>query len=210
MIKTILCFALLIVLGYLMGNISNARIISKLKDNDITKLGSGNPGTMNMARSFGWKWGLLTLVLDILKSAIPCLLALIASRYILQDYYPLIVFLTGFAVVLGHIFPVFYKFKGGKGVACCLGVFAVIHPIWFLISLVFGLIVLLVFKIGSITSFSVVGFLVVVSIILAISWIEIVCVVLLYLILILTHKKNLVRLFKGEENKVYLFKKRDK
>ena len=120
--------------GYLLGNFSSAKFLSRLKKDDITKHGSGNPGTMNMARTFGFGWGILTLVMDALKGAIPALVG-----YFLfggadggtNAYIGL--FAGGFSAIVGHIFPIFYKFKGGKGVACIFGVFAIAEPIWTLI-----------------------------------------------------------------------------
>ena len=133
MTELILTFVGLILLGYFAGNISFARIISKAIHSDITMLGSGNPGTMNMTRNYGWKIGLLTLFLDLLKATIPCLLARILGEHFFIDYTNILVYTTGLAVVLGHDFPVFYKFRGGKGVACTLGIFAVLYPVYFAI-----------------------------------------------------------------------------
>ena len=209
MIKTILIFSLLIVVGYLFGNISNARIICKFIKSDITKLGSGNPGTMNMTRNFGWKLGLLTLVLDMLKSIIPCLIAYFVSKYVLGELVNIAVFATGISVMLGHIFPVFYKFKGGKGVASALGVFAVLYPIPTIIALVLGLLLLLIFQIGSLTSFCVIIGLGIISIIYASHFVEIILSCVIMLIVLLTHHENIVKLLTGKENKVKLFKKRD-
>ena len=73
-------FLCLAIGAYLIGNVNFARIISKAKNKDITKLGSGNPGTMNMSRQFGLKTGLLTLLLDILKGAIPSLVAVLCFK----------------------------------------------------------------------------------------------------------------------------------
>ncbi len=128
MLYPILFFAMLIV-SYFIGNVNNAIIISKLKKNDIRKLGSGNPGTMNMSRNFGLKIGLLTLFLDALKGAIPSLIGyfLFKGVPIFTDapYYfyfeDLAKYAFGLMAVIGHIFPVIYKFKGGKGIATTIG-----------------------------------------------------------------------------------------
>ena len=114
--------------SYLMGCFNNAIMITKIKKTDIRKFGSGNPGTMNMSRNFGIKLGLLTLFLDMLKGLIPAL----AGYFVLRgktlpdaafDLGDLGIFLCGFFAVVGHIYPVFYKFKGGKGIATTIGVF---------------------------------------------------------------------------------------
>ncbi|MGN1208321.1 MAG: glycerol-3-phosphate acyltransferase, partial [Christensenellales bacterium] len=130
MIEIIITFTLFIIGGYLIGNISFARMLSKKMHNDITKLGSGNPGTMNMARNFGFGIGLLNLVLDIAKSVIPCLCALFVAKAYFPHLTNILVYSTGFAIMIGNMFPVFYKFKGGKGVAVVLGMFAVLYPLW--------------------------------------------------------------------------------
>ena len=116
--------------SYFLGNINWALIISKLKKNDIRKLGSGNPGTLNMSRNFGLKIGLLTFFLDILKGAIPTLVSFLIfnGKYFEISGFSISVFamyLTGFCAVLGHIYPVVLKFKGGKGIASTIGVLLV-------------------------------------------------------------------------------------
>jgi glycerol-3-phosphate acyltransferase PlsY len=117
----VLYYALLIIGSYFIGNISFAIIISKKKNGDITKVGSGNPGTMNMLRTYGFKLGFLTLVLDTLKGAIPSLIGLLIFGKVG-------LYTAGLSAILGHIFPVVRKFKGGKGIACTLGVFLVADP----------------------------------------------------------------------------------
>ena len=131
-------YALLAIGAYLIGNISFAILLSKKKNQDITKMGSGNPGTMNMLRNFGFKTGILTLALDALKGAAPAL-----AGYLLFGDHGL--YIAGLAVILGHIYPVFRKFKGGKGVACTLGVFLVANPILTLIFFVVAFIYLYFF-----------------------------------------------------------------
>ena len=119
----------LIVFGsYLLGCFNNAIMITKIKKTDIRKVGSGNPGTMNMSRNFGIRLGLLTLFLDMLKGLIPALVGYFVLRGktlpdAAFDLGDLGMFLCGFFAVLGHIYPVFYKFKGGKGIATTIGVF---------------------------------------------------------------------------------------
>ena len=122
--------AILATCSYFFGNINWALIISKLKKTDIRKLGSGNPGTLNMSRNLGLKIGILTFVLDILKGVIPTLVAYFVfkgqkfdnSEFYISDF---AICLCGFCAVLGHIFPVVLKFKGGKGIASTIGVFLV-------------------------------------------------------------------------------------
>lgn len=119
-------FSLIAVASYFLGNINNAVIISKIKKNDIRKLGSGNPGTMNMSRNFGMLVGILTLVLDALKGVIPSLVGYFVFRgqfasKSLFEFSDLAKYSFGLCAVLGHIYPVIYKFKGGKGIATTIG-----------------------------------------------------------------------------------------
>lgn len=151
-------FILLALLSYLIGSINFAMMISKAKNKDITKIGSGNPGTMNMSREFGLKIGILTLFLDILKGVVPALIArlLFSGMQFGKTSLEISVFaqyLAGFFVVTGHIFPVFHKFKGGKGIATTIGVFLVGE--WY-ITLIFAavaLIYILITEMGSMGSF---------------------------------------------------------
>ena len=125
---------LLALASYFIGSINWAVIISKFKKGDIRKVGSGNPGTLNMSRTFGLKFGLLTFFLDILKGAVPVLVAFFVfrnmkfheSNFMLNDF---AIYLCGMFAVLGHIFPITLKFKGGKGIATTIGVFLVAESV---------------------------------------------------------------------------------
>ena len=118
------------ILSYLIGSINWSIIISKAQKKDIRSLGSGNPGTLNMSRNFGLKFGLLTFLLDVLKGAIPTLVAYFVfnnkcfqnSSFVVSDF---AIYLVGLSVVMGHIYPIFLKFKGGKGIASTIGVLIV-------------------------------------------------------------------------------------
>ena len=105
-------YIIVCVFGYFLGNISNAKLISKLKKDDITKHGSGNPGTMNMLRTFGFKIGLLTLALDALKGAIPALLGFYLFGGLDAGEIAYVgLYCGGTSAVLGHCFPVFSKVR---------------------------------------------------------------------------------------------------
>lgn len=151
-------FLLLAVGSYLIGSISFARIISFAKNKDITKIGSGNPGTMNMSREFGLGIGLLTLFLDMAKGAIPALVGALAFKNMYFGDSPLEVavtaqYIAGFFAVVGHIFPVYYKFKGGKGIATTIGVFLVGEWYITLIFVAIALAYILITGMGSMGSF---------------------------------------------------------
>ena len=104
---------LVILFSYLLGSVNFAYITARIKGIDISSSGSGNPGTSNVLRTLGKSSAAVVLLGDLLKGAIPIL-------FFSNDKYFL---LYGLAAVLGHIYPVFYKFKGGKGVATYLGVY---------------------------------------------------------------------------------------
>ena len=110
------------VIGYLLGNISSGYLVSKAYGlRDIRKHGSGNSGTTNVLRTLGWLPSVLTLVGDCLKGYLGCLI----GRFLGGDLGMLI---GGFCAILGHDFPVFMDFKGGKGIATSLGLIIAINP----------------------------------------------------------------------------------
>ena len=131
-----LWFVIIAVCAYFLGNVSFARIFARFKKQDITKLGSGNPGTTNVIRNYGFLPGVLTLLGDALKGAIPAIVGFYVYGGPAGGVEALLaLYGAGFAAILGHIYPVFYKFKGGKGMATTLGVFAVADPLIMLIVL---------------------------------------------------------------------------
>lgn len=203
----------LIIVSYLIGNINNALIISKLKKRDVRKMGSGNPGSMNMFRNFGVKLGLLTLMLDALKGAIPCLL----GWWLLGEPYKLGLdrlglYIGALSVIVGHIFPVFLKFKGGKGIASSIGICLIANPIVTLIAFAVGSAFIVITKMGSITSF------IIISIPLALEGfriassgggvVEAILVFTIFGMTLFAHRKNVVKLFSGSESKTVLFGKK--
>ena len=208
---TALKFIIVIVLSYLFGNVNFAILISKLKKRDIRKLGSGNPGTMNMLRNFGVGIGLLTLALDALKGVLPCIMGwLVCGNTWSFGGDKIGLYVGGLSVIVGHIFPVFYKFKGGKGVASSVGVCLVISPIVTLISFVIGALFLVFIKIGSITSFIIISFPIAFNAFKVMnSGGSIAVAALLFATFCLTlfaHTQNIIKLFSGTERQVVLFK----
>ncbi|MBW2484634.1 MAG: glycerol-3-phosphate 1-O-acyltransferase PlsY [Deltaproteobacteria bacterium] len=131
---------LFIIISYLIGSIPTGLLLAKaVGGGDIRKAGSGNIGATNVTRLLGKKLGMITLLGDVLKAAIPMLavywyFAHTGLAISVQEV-DLAVSLCGGAAFLGHIFPVYLKFKGGKGVATALGVFIILEPVAVLISL---------------------------------------------------------------------------
>jgi glycerol-3-phosphate acyltransferase PlsY len=210
----VLEYFLLILGSYFIGNISWARIISKKHNGDITKNGSGNPGTMNMLRTYGVGLGFVTLILDAIKGALPAMAGFFLFKYTGLNA-DIGLYVGGLSAVVGHMFPVIYKFKGGKGVATSLGVFMVANPLWLLIAFVGGFIYVWFFDYGSVASLVIISFM---SIIQGyqnnLTYSEdlntlLVLNLLIFAIFVLVwiaHRKNIVRLLVGKENKANLQK----
>ncbi len=120
---------LLIVLAYLSGSVSGAILLSRILYNqEIRSLGSGNPGANNVQRIFGWKPALVVFIFDILKGVIAVSLVRFTNLEPDTNLHAGMQIILGVAAIAGHIFPVFHKFKGGKGVATLTGVLWAIHP----------------------------------------------------------------------------------
>jgi len=122
--------AISLVFGYLVGSILFAAVIARLKGKDIFNIGSKNPGAANIGREFGKRYGALVWILDMIKGTIPML---IADKVFHLSYFW--VTMSGVCAVCGHCWPVWFKFKGGKGVSTSSGVFLYILPKSFLIEL---------------------------------------------------------------------------
>ena len=186
------------VAAYLIGNLSPATLIGRASGVDIRKEGSGNPGTTNVLRVMGKKAALLTLLIDILKGAAAVWIGKLLGGEALSV-------LCGFAVFLGHIFPVFYKFKGGKGVATAFGVLLTLHPIMALICLAIA-------ALGFVTARRVsVGSLMAALSLPLLAWYYMTDYIVVYtimaIIVLIKHKSNFQRLIRGEEPKISFKKK---
>lgn len=149
---------LLMAIGsYLVGSVNFSIIISKSKGKDIRDMGSGNPGMMNMSRNFGLGTGIAILVLDMLKGIIPTFVGYIAFRgmkFAGTDFYvsDMTKYMCGFFAVLGHIFPFYLRFHGGKGISTTIGVFVVANPVYGITSALAGLAFILITSMGSMGS----------------------------------------------------------
>ncbi len=201
-----LYYFILGIISYFIANFSSARIIAKAKHDDITKYGSGNPGTLNTWRAFGFWAGVLTFVLDMLKGLIPTLVAYFAFKHISGCSSEIAVYVAGFSAVLGHIFPVLYGFKGGKGIATSVGVFLVINWWLSLIAFVVMIVGMLFIKYASIFT---IGFVVVLSIVEIClvnpsNWVNYIFICGILFLVLFAHRANIMRLIKGKENKTEL------
>ncbi len=206
---------ILIILAYLSGSVSYAFLISKAHGKDLRAVGSGNLGATNLSRLLGKKWAYLCFGLDVLKGAIP----MIAAKVIFVSVQPtpaeLILWLiVGIAAILGHVFPLYLKFKGGKGVATSFGVVLGLWPYFTLpglVAFVIWILCVLIWKYVSLGSIiAAVAFPVVLVICTATLdewqfqklWPLITAAIILVAMVILLHRKNIQRLLRGTENKV--------
>ncbi len=140
-------FILLSLLSYSLGSICFAHLIAKIKKVDLSKTGSKSATSTNLARSVGWKWGILTAFLDLSKGVIPVLLAL---RYLDNVWQIVIVSVLS---ILGHIYPIFFNFVGGKGGATFMGVvLALIGLKMFLVVLLAWILVFAITRVSSLTN----------------------------------------------------------
>ncbi|MBR6778849.1 MAG: glycerol-3-phosphate 1-O-acyltransferase PlsY [Clostridia bacterium] len=199
-------YVLLAVISYFIGNITFARVISKINHGDVTKSGSGNPGTLNTWRTFGFWPGVLTFVLDMIKGLVPTLVAYLTFGYLGCDP-EIALYIAGFAVVLGHIFPIIFKFKGGKGIATSIGVFFVAN--WWVALICFALMIVGMIFIKYASIFTI-GFVVVMSFIEIFltspaQWINYMFISGIMILVVYAHRSNIKKLIQGKENKTELW-----
>ena len=208
----VLSIILMVIICYFFGNISGALITTKLFElEDIRHMGSGNLGTTNMARNHGVKYASVTFLIDFLKG----LICVGGTYFIMNKLYSdvslarTLSLFAGLSVIVGHIFPVFLKFKGGKGFATGIAVFLFMFPLVTIICLLVAIIILIIFDRMSVCAFC--------FFVLEICycWIfqtninillPIVSTIILFLILY-AHRQNIVRLFHHEEKPLGIRKK---
>ncbi len=222
-------FLLMIVVSYGVGCVNIARIIARKKHQDVTKIGSGNPGTLNMSREFGWKVGLLTFTFDAFKGGVLVLIAHLIYKDCVFEGTPVLVsdvarYLCGLCAVLGHVFPVVYRFKGGKGIATALGVFwfaLSCESLWYIL-IGLGIAAVMIFfilitELGSLVNLVSIAAIACIQIFTFIDRYQGVAVngwlvsayLLVFAFAVLTwyaHRKNVLRLFAGEEHHTSLKK----
>ena len=199
------------VIAYMIGSISTAIIIGRIYGKeDIRTKGSKNAGATNVLRNYGKVAALLVLLGDILKTAIAILIAMYITKLCgLQGQYAKIaVYIASVFAVLGHNFPVYFGFKGGKGVACSITAVFFTNPIFGIIVLIFAVAVMAITKYVSLGSMlGAILFVVLVLIFENQNIAYIVFSVILCALLIFMHRENIKRLLNHTENKLSLQKK---
>ena len=199
-IEPIKMFAVCLILGYLLGNVQFAVILSHFVYHDDVRLhGSGNAGSTNMLRVFGLKSGLLTFIGDFLKGAAAVLIGRSLGG-------PEGSYAMALGVVLGHDFPAFFKFKGGKGVASSIGIIWLLHPLIGAISTVVGVGVALYTKIISVGSLLGATTFLLLTLAFGTDLWQRLLALALWALIVLRHSENIDRLRKGTESKI-TFKK---
>ena len=197
------------IIAYLLGSISFSVIISqKMAGFDVRQKGSGNAGTTNVLRSVGKKAAIFTLLCDILKGVLAILVAYIAGLILKNKLdRALLVQLAGIAVIVGHTFPIFFGFKGGKGIATALGILLITNWNIGLICLVFALVLMALTRIVSLGSIvAAVLFPVLVIFMPHTAYLVdgnyVVYSILIAMLVIYNHRANVKRLLEGKENKL--------
>jgi glycerol-3-phosphate acyltransferase PlsY len=205
---------LLIVLAYLIGSIPTAVWVSRhFFEIDIREYGSGNAGATNVFRVLGPKWGTWVMIVDMMKGFIAVKLALLLPQYFDSETQLQNLQLgLGLAAVLGHIFPIWAEFKGGKGVATLFGIVLGISP-WTAISCV-GIFALVLYLTRFVSLSSILASIAFPVFILVIFNVDNptyrIFAIAIALLVLLTHQKNIGRLLKGIESKVPILKHRDR
>jgi len=189
-------YLIIIVTSYLLGSIPFGLILTKLFLNkDIRNIGSGNIGATNVLRSGNKLIGYSTLLLDILKAILPVL-------YV-KFYYPDFIYISSLSVFLGHVFPIWLKFNGGKGVATYVGILFSINLIY---GLVFGLTWIIIFLFSKYSSLSsLLGSISIPIYLFFVNGDQILFFIIMFVLIFYTHRENIKRLKNKEESKTKIY-----
>ena len=207
-----------LIIGYLFGSVQNAYFYCKAQGIDIREHGSGNPGMTNTLRTLGAKAGFTVLILDMLK----CLIAVLIAGKLFGTQYPealyLIRIVAGLGAVLGHDFPFYMRFKGGKGIAATAGLMCAFHPacipVMFIAFLVpfwlthyvsLGSLMINICFVVTVVALGVNGFLQMPSSYLTATYL---ITAFIAALAFYQHRTNIEKLMKGTERKTYVFKKK--
>ncbi len=190
-----------IAIGYLLGSIPVGLVVGRVaKGIDIREFGSGKTGFTNVVRTVGTRWGVVALVGDLAKGAAAVLIALAISDE------PLVVMAAGMAAAIGHDWPVFAGFQGGRGVAASFGVILAMNPIAGAILLPFGLGIIAVTRIVSLMSVGMAPVVAIVFVVLAAldvhPWAYAVYAIFSAVLILVLHRENIERLLAGTEPRI--------
>ncbi|MCL6598425.1 MAG: glycerol-3-phosphate 1-O-acyltransferase PlsY [Alicyclobacillus macrosporangiidus] len=187
------------IVGYLLGSVSTSTLVVRwAADLDIRQHGSGNAGATNTLRVLGLRYALLVLAVDILKG-----MAAVGIAEVLGHGHPWAVYAAGLAAIAGHNWPVFFGFRGGKGVATTIGVLALVM---FTPAAITGAIAILMVVLTRYVSLGAMTFTVltpVAALLLGYPWPKVAFAVVIAALSIFRHRQNIGRLWRGEEHKVF-------
>lgn len=201
------------IISYLIGSINFSILISKkMAGFDVREKGSGNAGTTNVLRAVGKKAAAITLLCDVLKGVVSILLAMLIGILIKGLDRALLIQIAAIAVVLGHTFPIFFQFKGGKGVATSLGILLMVNWQIGLICLVFAVILIALTQMVSLGSIAAAILYPVLVLFIHTNYMVsegssyFIFSVILAILVAFNHRENIKRLLNGTENKISLKK----
>ena len=211
-------YIIMAIIAYLIGSVNFSIIISKkIAGFDVREKGSGNAGTTNMLRSVGKKAAAITLICDILKGVVSIGIAIILGNIVKGVDKELLLQIAGIAVVIGHTFPIFFGFKGGKGVATSLGVLLMSNWQIGLICLVFAIVLMALTRMVSLGSCGAAILFPVLTLFINEHYtvltegksgnVYFIYSILLAIIVLYNHRENIKRILNGTENKLSFSKK---
>ena len=206
-------YVIMAIIAYLIGSINFSVILSKkFAGFDVREKGSGNAGSTNMLRSVGKKAAALTLVCDVLKGVVAIVIAIIVGNVVQDSNKELLLQIAGIAVVLGHTFPIFFQFKGGKGVATSLGILLMSNWQIGLICLVFALVLMALTRMVSLGSCAAAVLFPVLTLFINDHYTVLtegkqgstylVYSIIMAVIVLFNHRSNIKRILNGTENKL--------
>lgn len=189
-------YILVIIIGYIIGNINPAILIARyVKNIDIRDVNSKNAGTSNAALTLGMKYGVLVGVLDLLKGIIPALLL----RFVFFPDNDAFWVIGGLSVVAGHVYPLFYELKGGKGTATFGGLVMVLLPIPSLILFILFWIITYFTDFIAIATILIILFVPIIMVFQGYTEVSVLFVILFWCLSFYKHLPNLIRIYRGEE-----------
>ena len=211
--KNMALYIVMAIIAYLIGSISFSVIISKkMAGFDVREKGSGNAGSTNMLRSVGKKAVAITLICDVLKGVVAIILAIILGNIFKDSNKELLLQIAGVAVVIGHTFPIFFGFKGGKGVATSLGILLMSNWQIGLICLVFALVLMILTRMVSLGSCMAAILFPVLTLFINEHYtvltegksgnVYFIYSVIMAIIVLYNHRSNIKRILNGTENKL--------
>ena len=196
-------YVLVALIAYLIGSINFAIIFSKkFAGFDVREKGSKNAGTTNVLRTVGKGAAALTLICDILKGVVAVLIAMLAAKIWQGTDIEILKYLAGLFAIIGHTFPVYYGFKGGKGVATALGILLIVNPQIGIICLSFALIIMIATRWVSLGSILAATLFPILTIFMVNNIGAKIISILIGVLVIFNHRSNITRLKNGTESKL--------